>query len=91
MTLENIHDPDVHWSVWNSFEHTANGYELQGRFKSFAELTNGKEAKTLTKLRSALLLEPRRDRHSGGRSTDESLIRELLGAILQKLEARELQ
>ncbi|WP_250395008.1 hypothetical protein [Synechococcus sp. MU1655] len=91
LTLENIPDPDVHWNVWSRFAHTVNGYELQAGFKPCADLANGGEAKTLPDLRCNLLFEARQDQYSGGLSTDESWIRELLGLIRQKVEARELQ
>ena len=90
LTLENIPDPDVHWNVWSRFAHTVNGYELQAGFKPCADLANGGEAKTLTELRCSLFFEARRGRNSGGLSTDESLIRELLKAIRQKVKAGEL-
>jgi len=44
-------------------------------------------AATRTELRCALLFEARRDRHSGGISTDEQLIRQLLRAVRQKVSA----
>ena len=91
LKLEKIPDPDGNWNSWIRFAHTINGYELQGGFEPCADLANGGAAKILTELRCALFFEARRDRHSGGMSTDESLIRELLGAIRQKVEARELQ
>ena len=90
LKLEEIPDPDGKWQQWVRFAHMVNGYEVHGGFKPCADLANGGEAKTLTELRCALFFEARRDRHSGGRSTDESLIRELLGAIRKKVEAHEL-
>ena len=90
LKLEEIPDPDGKWQQWVRFAHMVNGYEVQGGFEPCADLANGGEAKTLTELRCALFFEARRDRHSGGRSTDESLIRELLGAIRKKVEAHEL-
>ena len=90
LQLDDIPDPDVNWDAWSRFAHTINGYDVQGGFKPCADLANGGEAKTLTELRCALFFEARRDRHSGGMSTDEALIRELLGAIRQKVDAREL-
>ena len=90
LKLEEIPDPDGNWQQWIRFAHMVKGYEVQGGFEPCADLANGGEAKTLTELRCALFFEARRDRHSGGRSTDESLIRELLGAIRKKVEAHEL-
>jgi hypothetical protein len=90
LQLDDIPDPDVNWDAWSRFAHTINGYDVQGGFKPCADLANGGEAKTLTELRCALFFEARRERHSGGMSTDEALIRELLGAIRQKVDAREL-
>ncbi len=90
LKLDEIPDPDGNWNAWIRFAHTINGYEVQGGFSPCADLANGGEAKTLTELRCALFFEARRDRHSGGMSTDEALIRELLGAIRHKVDAREL-
>ena len=90
LKLKEIPDPDGNWNQWVRFAHTIDGYEVQGGFEPCADLANGGEAKTLTELRCALFFEARRDRHSGGMSTDEALIRELLGAIRQKVDAREL-
>lgn len=59
-------------------------------FESCAELANSGTSSTLTELRCSLSFEARRDRHSGGLSTDEELIRDLLRAIRQKVEAGEL-
>ena len=47
-------------------------------------------AATLTQLRCALFFEARRDRHSGGYSLDEDVIRRLLQRIRLKVEAAEL-
>ena len=90
LKLDEIPDPDGNWNAWSRFAHTINGYEVQGGFKPCADLANGGEAKTLTELRCALFFEARRERHSGGMSTDEALIRELLGAIRQKVDSQEL-
>ena len=90
LKLIDIPDPDINWDAWSRFAHTINGYEVQGGFEPCADLANGGEAKTLTELRCALFFEARRERHSGGMSTDEALIRELLRAIRQKVDAREL-
>ena len=90
LKLKEIPDPDGNLNAWIRFAHTSDGYEVQGGFEPCADLANGGEAKTLTELRCALFFEARRDRHSGGMSTDESLIRELLRAIRQKVDAREL-
>ena len=43
-----------------------------------------------TELRCCLFFEARRDRHSGGMSTNEELIRDLLRAIREKVKAGEL-
>ena len=90
LQLDDIPDPDGDWDAWSRFAHTMNGYEVQGGFKPCADLANSGEAKTLTELRCALFFEARRERHSCDMSTDQSLICELLGAIRQKVDAREL-
>ena len=91
LKLKEIRDPDGNWNQWIRFAYTINGYEVQGGFKPCADLANSGEAKTLTELRCALFFEARRERHSCDMSTDQSLICELLGAIRQKVEARELE
>ena len=75
---------------WIRFAHTINGYEVMGDFGACADLANSGLASTLTELRCALFFEARRDRHSGGISFDEHLIRSLLKAIRQKVETGEL-
>ena len=61
-----------------------------GGFDACADLANSGCAATLTQLRCALFFEARRDRHSGGYSFDEEVIRSLLKAIRLKVEAGEL-
>ena len=90
LQLDDIPNPDGDWDAWSRFAHTMNGYEVQGGFKPCADLANGGEAKTLTELRCVLFFEARRERHSSDMSTDQSLICELLGAIRQKVESRQL-
>ena len=90
LNLEEIPDPDGNLNAWIHFAHTINGYEVQGGFDPCADLANGGEAKTLTELRCALFFEARRDRHSGGISTNEETIQQLLRAIRQKVESRQL-
>ena len=69
---------------------TINGYEVMGGFDACADLANSGGAATLTQLRCVLFFEARRDRHSGGHSLDEKLIRRLLTKIRLKVEAGEL-
>ena len=90
LKLKEIPDPDGKWNQWIRFAHSINGYEVQGGFEPCADLANGGEAKTLTELRCALFFEARRDRHSGGISTNEETIQQLLRAIRQKVESRQL-
>ena len=59
-------------------------------FEPCADLANRGTSTTLTELRCCLFFEARRERHSGGISTNEKWIRELLLAIRQKVEASEL-
>ncbi len=87
LKLDQIPDPDGNWTHWVRFAHTINGYEIQGGFEPCADRANSGSAATLTELRSALFFEARRDRHSGGISTNEQLIRKLLRAIRQKVSA----
>ena len=61
-----------------------------GGFDACADLANSGCAATLTQLRCALFFEARRDRHSGGISNNEELIRDLLRAIRQKVKSGEL-
>ena len=75
---------------WERFAHTINGYDVMGGFEACADLANRATPTTLTELRCCLFFEARRERHSGGMSTNEEWIRELLRAILQKVEEGEL-
>ena len=75
---------------WHRFAHTINGYEVMGGFEPCADLANRGTPSTLTELRCCLFFEARRERHSGGMSTNEEWIRELLRAIRRKVEAGEL-
>ena len=90
LKLERIPDPDADLRDWESFAHTINGYDVMGGFGPCAELANSGSSATLTELRCSLFFEARRDRHSGGMSTNEELIRDLLRAIREKVKAGEL-
>ena len=90
LTLEQIPSPEGDLRDWIRFAHTINGYEQMGGFDACADLANSGGAATLTQLRCALFFEARRDRHSGGHSLDEQLIRRLLTAIRLKVEVGEL-
>ena len=90
LTLEQIPAPEGDLRGWSHFAHTINGYEQMGGFDSCADLANSGGATTLTQLRCALFFEARRDRHSGGYSFDQQLIRSLLKAIRLKVEAGDL-
>ena len=90
LTLAQIPSPEGDLRGWSHFAHTINGYEQMGGFDSCADLANSGGATTLTQLRCALFFEARRDRHSGGYSFDQQLIRSLLKAIRLKVEAGEL-
>jgi hypothetical protein len=90
LTLEQIPSAEGDLRGWSHFAHTINGYERMGGFDSCADLANSGSAATLTQLRCALFFEARRDRHSGGCSLDENVIRSLLKAIRLKVEAGEL-
>ena len=90
LTLEQIPSPEGDLREWSRFAHTINGYEQMGGFDACADLANSGSAATLTQLRCALFFEARRDRHSGGCSLDEQLIRRLLKDICLKVEAGEL-
>ena len=89
-TTEQIPSPEGDLRGWNHFARTINCYEEIGGFEACADLANSGGAATLTQLRCALFFEARRDRHSGGHSLDEQLIRSLLKAIRLKLESGEL-
>ena len=90
LVLERIPDPEADLCGWERFAHTITGYEVMGGFEPCAELANQGTPSTLTELRCSLFFEARRVRHSGGMSTNEEWIRELLRAIRKKLEAGEL-
>ena len=89
LTLEQIPSPEGDLRDWIRFAHTINGYEQMGGFDACADLANSGGAATLTQLRCALFFEARRDRHSGGCSLDEDVIRRLLKEIRLKVEAGE--
>ena len=90
LTLEQTPSPEGDLQGWSRFAHTINGYEVMGGFEPCADLANSGGAATLTQLRCALFFEARRDRHSGGYSLDEEVIRRLLKDIRLKVEAGEL-
>ena len=90
LTLEQIPSSEGDLRGWSRFAHTINGYEQMGGFAPCADLANSGGATTLTQLRCALFFEARRDRHSGGYSLDEDVIRRLLKAIRLKVEAGDL-
>ena len=90
LSLERIPDPDADLIGWEIFAHTINGYDVMGGFEPCAELANSGTSVTLTELRCCLFFEARRDRHSGGISTNEDLIRDLLRSIREKVKAGEL-
>ena len=90
LLLDQIPDPNVSLIGWEIFAHTINGYDVMGGFEPCAELANSGTSVTLTELRCCLFFEARRDRHSGGISTNEELIGDLLRAIREKVKAGEL-
>ena len=90
LLLDRIPDPEAELWGWERFAHTINGYEVMGGFQGCADLANRGTPTTLTDLRCCLFFEARRERHSGGFSSNEEWIRELLRAIRQKVEAGEL-
>ena len=90
LVLGRIPDPEVELCEWERFAHTINGYEVMGGFEPCADLANRGTPTTLTELRCSLFFEARRERHSGGMSSNEEWIRELLRAIRQKVEDGEL-
>ena len=90
LVLGRIPDPETELWGWERFAHTINDYEVMGGFDACADLANSGGAATLTQLRCSLFFEARRDRHSGGASTNEKLIRDLLRAIRQKVKSGEL-
>ena len=90
LLLEQIPSPVGDLHGWIRFALTINGYEVMGGFGACADLANSGSASTLTELRCALFFEARRDRHSGGISTNEELVIDLLRAIRQKVKSGEL-
>ncbi len=90
LVLDRIPDPEAELWGWDRFAHTINGYDVMGGFEACADLANRGTPTTLTELRCSLFFEARRERHSGGMSTNEEWIRELLRAIRWKVEAGEL-
>ena len=85
-----IPDPEAELWGWERFAHTINGYEVMGGFEACADLANRGIPFTLTELRCCLFFEARRERHSGGMSTNEEWIRDLLRAIRRMVEAGEV-
>ena len=90
MLLERIPDPEAKLWGWEGFAHTINGYEVMGGFDHCADLANRGTPTTLTELRCCLFFEARRKLHSGGMSTNEEWIRELLRAIKVKVLSGDL-
>ena len=90
LILERIPDPEAGLWGWERFAHTINGYEVMGGFEPCADLANRGTPFTLTELRCCLFFESRRERHSGGMSTNEEWIRDLLRAIRRMVEAGEV-
>ena len=90
LILDQIPSSEGDLRGWSRFAHTINGHEQMGGFHPCADLANSGSAATLTQLRCALFFEARRDRHSGGISTNEVLIHDLLRAIRQKVESGKL-
>ncbi len=90
LSLEQVPSSEGDLRGWIRFAHSINGYEVMGGFDSCADLANSSGAATLTQLRCALFFEARRDRHTGGLSNNEELIRDLLRAIRHKVKSREL-
>ena len=90
LVLARIPDPDAELWGWERFAHTINGYEVMGGFEPCADLANRGTPTTLTELRCCLFFEARRERHSGGMSTNKEWIRDLVQAIRRKVEAGDL-
>ena len=90
LVLDRIPDPEAEFLGWERFAHTINGYDVMGGFEPCADLANRGTPSTLTELRCSLFFEARRERHSGGMSTNEEWIRDLLRAICRKVKAGEL-
>ena len=91
LVLGRIPDPDAELWGWERFAHTINGYEVMGGFEPCADLANRGTPSTLTELRCCLFFEARRERHSGGMTSNVEWIRDLLLAIRQKVVAGELE
>ena len=89
LVLDRIPDPEGSLLGWERFAHTLNGYDAMAGFEPCADLANSGTPATLTELRCSLFFEARRDRHSGGMSTNEEWIRELLRAIRRKVASGE--
>ena len=90
LLLDRILDPGGALEKWETFALTVNGYDVMGGFEPCADLANAGTPTTLTDLRCCLFFEQRRERWSGGFTTNELLIRDLLRAIRQKVKAGEL-
>ena len=90
LVLERIPDPEGDLRGWERFAHTINGYEVMGGFESCADLANRGTPTSLTELRCCLFFEARRERHSGGMSSNEGWIRDLLRAIRENVANGEL-
>lgn len=91
LKLARIPDPGGDLRDWALFAHTMNGYEVAGSFEACAALLNDNTASTLTELRCALFFLSRSDRHGGEYYDCRPKVRELLGRILEKVEAGELE
>ena len=90
LLLGRIPDPEVELCEWERFAHTINGYVVMGGFEFCADLANTGTPTTLTELRCCLFFEARRERHSGGMSSNEEWIRDLLRAIRERVANGEL-
>ena len=90
LLLDRIPEPDAELSGWERFAHTINGYEVMGGFEPCADLANRGTPTTLTELRCCLFFEARRERHSGGFSSNDKQIRALLSAIRQNVANGEM-
>ena len=91
LVLALIPDPEAELWGWERFAHSINGYDVMGGFEACADLANRGTPSTLTELRCCLFFEARRERHSGGMTSNEAWIRELLRDIRRKVEAGELE
>ena len=85
LVLGRIPDPEAELWGWERFAHSINGYDVMGGLEACADLANRGTPTTLTELRCCLFFEARRERHSGGMSSNEEWIRELLRAIRQQV------